>query len=338
MSKSGAEAERLCREREQAKPGWFSRPVHPGICVLVITSCLALAVSELGLRLFLFQSFPDFKLNTRPTLGFQYDPKLGWFPVPNSHESFEFIHHTISMVQNSKGFRDIEPTFDKRPGVVFLGDSFVWGYSVDTDDRFTERLRRRHPDRQVYNFGVAGYGTDQEYLLLQQHFQEYHPRVVFLVFCTENDHTDNCSNGDCSWAFKPYFKLGSAGLELCGVPVPRSDRIFCLQQPILSKSWLIRLGMRAWGNHRSPAPPRATDPTTTILQGIRNYVCDHGAVFCVGLTGPDPQLECFLISSKIPYVDLSAAQRLEGDWHWSSEGNAFVAKEIERFLLDRKCL
>jgi hypothetical protein len=285
-----------------------------------------------ALRLFFFQGFPDFKHMTRPTLGYQYDAKLGWFPVPKSHETFNFIHRTISMTQNGRGFRDIEPSLDARPGVLFLGDSFVWGYGVEANERFTELLRSRHPEWQVYNFGVGGYGTDQEYLLLQEHFQEYHPRVVFLVFCTENDHTDNCSNGDAMWAFKPYFSDGAQGLKLRGVPVPLSDRLFCLQEPLLSKLYLSRLAMRAWGNFRSPPPRTDMDPTTAILQALHKYISDHGAVFCVGLTGAHAELERFLRSSKIPCLDLSTDLRLEGDWHWSAKGNAFVADKIERFL------
>jgi hypothetical protein len=321
-----------------SKIPWFSLRIHPGLFVLVTTCCLCLVLCELALRIFFFQAFPDFKRMTRPTFGYQYDPELGWFPAPRTEATFDFVHGTIPIAHNSKGFRDIEPSFDARPGVLFLGDSFVWGYAVDAADRFSDRVRSRHPEWQVYNFGVSGYGTDQEYLLLQEHFQDYHPRVVFLVFCTENDHIDNCSHGDASWAFKPYFRIGSHGLMLRGVPVPCSDRIFFLQHPLLSKSYLNRLVMRAWGNFRSPPPLATTDPTNALLEALHKFVADHGAVFCVGLTGADPQVERFLASSRIPYLDLSTDLKLEGDWHWSSRGNAFVAEKIEKFLIAAKYL
>jgi hypothetical protein len=311
---------------------WFSKQIPPAVVVLVTTLCLGLLLLEVTLRLFFFQWFPDFARMTSPNLGYEYHPRFGWFPVPNSRESFDFIHQTISISHNSNGFRDIEPSFDSRPGVLFLGDSFVWGYGVETGVRFTERLRTRHPEWQIYNCGVAGYGTDQEFLLLQEYLQKFHPRVVFLVFCTENDHLDNCSHGDGTWVFKPYFSLERLGLKLHGIPVPQSDRVFYLQQPLLSKSYLCRLAMRAWGNFRSPAPRATSDPTTAILAAVNQYVLDHGAIFCVGLTSADRDVERFLKRSNIPWLDLSTELRLEGDWHWSSSGNAFVAEKIDRFL------
>lgn len=322
--------------RPARKVAWLSVRVHPGLVVAMTTLFLGLVLSELILRIFLFQRFPDFEKMTPVKLGYQYDSTLGWFPAPNSHETFGHIHQAISLVHNSQGFRDPEPALDSRPGVLFLGDSFTWGYGVDAAERFTDRLRSRHPEWRVFNFGVVGYGTDQEYLLLQKHFEQYKPRLVFLVFCAENDHIDNCSNGDSVWAFKPYFRAGPKGLKLCGVPVPCSDWVFCLHHPLLSKPYLFRMAMRAWGNLRSPRPGSGPDPTTAILEALQKYVSSQGASFCVGITGRDPNIEQFLLRSKIPWLDLSTDLRLEGDWHWSAKGNAYVADKIEQFLVARK--
>jgi lysophospholipase L1-like esterase len=48
--------------------------------------------------------------------------------------------------------------------IVFLGDSFVWGLDSEADERFTELLKAKLPDYKVL-VAVAGFGTDQEYLL-----------------------------------------------------------------------------------------------------------------------------------------------------------------------------
>jgi hypothetical protein len=320
----------------ESRTRWLSVKVHPGVVVLLTTFFAGLVASELALRIFLFQKFPDFERMSPVRLGYKYDPTLGWFPAPNSHEDFGYLQGTVAIDHNSRGFRDPEPTFDSRPRILFLGDSFTWGYCVDRSERFSDRLRQRHPEWQVDNFGVVGYGNDQEFLLLQRHFQEYKPRVVFLIFCTENDHTDNCINGDPVWAFKPYFTVDAKGLKLHGVPVPYSDWVFCLRHPWISKPYLFRLAMRAWGNIRSPRPSQEHDPTTAILAALQKYVKDQGAVFCVGTTGRDDKLEKFMRDSGIPWLDLSTDLRLEGDWHWSSAGNAHVAGKIEEFLLKEK--
>lgn len=309
-----------------------SATVSPKIVVLVTSLWLSLVLCELGLRLFMFQSFPDFKRVSRATLGYRYHRRYGWFPVPRAHTTFTFGARPISIVNNSKGLRDIEPVRDGRPGVLFLGDSFVWGYNVQAGERFTEKLRRRHPEWQVYNVGVVGYGTDQEYLLLQDCFRNYKPRLVFLIFCTENDFIDNCSNGGGSLYFKPYFTEQSDSLQQHGVPVPFSDKVFCSRCPLISKSYLARLAMRAWGNLRCPAPPFEREPTRALVRAMHDYVDKHGATFCVGLTRSDQSFERFLAGAKIPFLDLSTKLRVKGGWHWSPEGHTYVADKIDQFL------
>jgi hypothetical protein len=185
---------------------FFSKPVPPQVVLTVTTVCAVLAISELSLRLFLGQKFLDFNRMQGETLAYDYDRRLGWFPAPNSKkEALCVSARTIAVSHNCDGFRDPEPVFDQRPSIVFLGDSFTWGYNVESTERFTEVLRQRHRDWRVCNWGVVGYGNDQEYVLLRKDFERYQPQVVFLVFCTENDHVDNCGNGGGLWYYKPYF-------------------------------------------------------------------------------------------------------------------------------------
>ncbi len=319
--------------------GLLSLKVHPGLAMMVTTFWAGVALTELALRMLLFQNFPDYDLHFQHEgLGYSYDRELGWFPVANSQKTLCVNGQTLFFAHNSKGFRDPEPSLDARPGIVFLGDSFVWGYRVNAEDLFTEKLRARHPEWRVFNFGVVGYGNDQEYLLLRKYFEEYRPQLVFLVFCTENDRLDNRTRSGGRRPYKPYFTVEAKGLKLHGVPVPLCDWIFCLRHPTLSKSYLARLTIQAWANFRCPKPPANEDPSIPILAAINRYVSEHGATFCVGLNGPDAEMESWLRNSGIPWVDLSTALRGEGDFHWSPEGHAFVARKIDQFLTSGKFL
>ena len=68
--------------------------------------------------------------------------------------------------------------------------------------------------------GVSGFGTDQEYLLLQKLWPKVKPAVVVLIFCTDNDRDDNRSNIRYEGYQKPYFMLTAQGsLVLAGQPV-----------------------------------------------------------------------------------------------------------------------
>ena len=69
--------------------------------------------------------------------------------------------------------------------MLFMGDSFVWGVDAEAEERFTDLLRGRIPDLAIVNAGVSGFGTDQEYLLLQRIWPKIEPKVVVLIFCTD---------------------------------------------------------------------------------------------------------------------------------------------------------
>ena len=121
---------------------------------------------------------------------------------------------------------DDEYVKSNKPVIMFLGDSFVWGYDVEKEERFTEKLRKYMPDWSIYNLGVSGYGNDQEYLLLQKYYDKFRPEIVFVVFCTDNDRDDNSYNNINGGYFKPYFEIEEGNLKLKDQPVPLSANYY----------------------------------------------------------------------------------------------------------------
>src|SRR5262249_844802 len=161
------------------------------LILLLATAVVSLGLTELVLRL-------AFHKKLAPTLEerilpYRSDAQLGWFPAPNTTKQVSGCR-TITATHNSRGFRDVEPPQNKKPGIIFLGDSLVWGFDVEASERFTEKLQARHKNWNIYNFGISGYGTDQEFLLLQRYFDLYRPRAVVLVICGDNDNEDNAWN------------------------------------------------------------------------------------------------------------------------------------------------
>jgi lysophospholipase L1-like esterase len=300
------------------------------IFLVAVSLCFAAALAEMGLRFFFHG---DFRVRVHYyNLQFGYDPVLGWFPVQGSRGDF-VGSRLFHIAHNRLGFRGPEPVQDGRPRIMFLGDSFVWGYDAEEPERFTEKLQVRHPEWNILNFGVSGYGTDQEYLLLQRVFEPYKPRLVFLVVCAANDLTDNCTNRQGEY-FKPYFSCGQDQLKLEGVPVPQGERVFMMQHKLLSRSYLIRLLVAAYSRLAHPLRGPDTDPTFALLKAIRTYVRQRGANFAVGLTASMPSIERLLKHEGIPYVDLSTSRRYPSETgeHWSPEGHDFVCDKIEGLL------
>ena len=292
---------------------------------------LCIAGSDIGLGI-LFKKRLLVEHDER-NLTYGYDSELGWFPTPNSRKTFTG-GRTIHVSHNARGFRDIEHVVGPKPRMVVIGDSFVWGYDVEQQDRFTEKLRASLGDWSIYNLGVSGYGTDQEYLLLKREYDFYKPQIVFLVFCRDNDEDDNSSNRRYGAFYKPYFTVGANGLTLRGVPVPKSEKYFFAQHELLAKSSWVRLFALAYF-HRT-APPTyvsRTSPTHAILADMQQFVQSKGGRLLIGLQKPYPELEQFLKDQKIPYVDLSNPYIFAtGAHHWTPEGHTLVSERIKAFL------
>jgi hypothetical protein len=168
---------------------------------------LTVGILEVGLRVInlrYLRSVPGNELLHQPKL-FRFDSEVGWSPVPNNIATFSELRN-YSVSNNSDGLRDIEHDSALKPTLLFVGDSLVWGYNVEADERFTEILRQRIPNYRVVNAGVSGFGTDQEYLLLRRLWPRFEPSIVVLIYCSGNDREDNSISRRYEGYFKPYIR------------------------------------------------------------------------------------------------------------------------------------
>lgn len=263
---------------------------------------------------------------------YRYDRELGWFPKENSKGKL-YRSRVIDVQHNSRGFRDSEHLVSNKPRIIFLGDSFVWGFDVEKNERFTEKLRRKIPEWSVYNLGVIGYGTDQELILLAQQYNYYNPDIVFVLFCTENDDSDNTHNIVYDGYHKPYFEIEDDILLLSGTPVPKSFNHHLSKNDFISKLYWCRLMAKAYYLLTSPPSLELENVTPHLILKIEELVKSQGAQLIVGSTGSHPDLSNFLSSRNIAYVDLSNPHRYPGyGFHWTPDGHSFVSEKIFDFL------
>ena len=319
----------LARENPRVSSVRISR----GKLLLLLGSLVfCLAASELTLRLFFAKTFPP--TDDERSLLYEYDETLGWFPAKSTSRRFT-ASRTVTVTHNSRGFRDPEPELNGNPGIMFLGDSFVWGFDVEAEERFTDKLQQRHPDWNICNLGVSGYGTDQQFLLLQAQFEHYKPRVVFVVFCTDNDTDDNSYNLRSGGYYKPFFTIaGPTSLTLNGVPVPRSERAILAKHTFLGRFYLTRLLVRAYSKRRAPPGVQVvTNPTGPILLAMRSYVVRRGGFFAVAMQEGNEDLKNYLRRFQIPWLALRTTNRYESfGGHWTPDGHTEVCDQIEGFL------
>ena len=175
-------------------------------------------------------------------------PTLGHFHVPNFRGWIKAPHFTVHLAFNQLGFRDARRSYAKSPGtyrILALGDSYVEAAQVQADETVTSRLERALGERasqsvEVVNAGVFGYGTAQQYLLLDQEGENVAPDLILLFFCHCNDVPNNnyrleLPDADLGRALKPYFDMGEYDDELKLIPAPPPSRSTSVRQ--LLREW-----------------------------------------------------------------------------------------------------
>lgn len=267
------------------------------------------------------------------SLTYRHDSTLGWFPREGSRKKFTG-GRTVEVRHNAMGFRDAERGAKRGPRLAVVGDSFVWGYDVEAEERFGEKLEKLLPGWEVLNLGVSGYGTDQEYLLSRRWLPELRPDVVFL-FYSLNDSRDNATNFRYGAYPKPYFVKEGGALVLRGVPVPKSLASLFGERPLLFRSYLARAVAAALRAGSLPQPLRVPDLAADLLLAERALVESLGGRFAMAFVERHKGLQAFCEERGVPYLDFSDAQQYPELGHWTPAGHGLVAERMAAFLRER---
>ena len=307
------------------------------VCIVLLTTLATSIALEFTLRLIDLRILRE--ASDERSLSYRYDAELGWMPIPNS-SSVVTTARTIHAEHNSLGFRDIEFLPGARPTMLFMGDSFVWGVDAEANERFTDLLRSRISNYTIVNAGVSGFGTDQEYLLLQRIWVTIQPTVVVLIFCTDNDRKDNSLSERYDSYQKPYFVPAADGtLMLHGQPVPYSRQVYIKESWLVRHLWLARLAVSVYVEVRYPKVWRS-DPTELLVGKVRDFVAAHGARLFIGLQSTDSELLQFLRAENIPFATFDGADAYPENFgaHWTPEGHKIVAERLFKLLSDNNII
>lgn len=186
-----------------------------GSFLLLILGCgLAFLVAEGALRLLL----PGYVASAGIEQNFfcRFDDELGWRPLPDvsgqhqRHGFSVFVHQNQFGLRGPNTMRREKTTTTTR--MLVLGDSYVWGYGVDQDRIFTDP-QVHQSEMELINFGVSGYGTDQEFLLYLREGTFFEADEVVLAFTPYNDVENNLSPKQYD-KLKPYFTISGHQLVL----------------------------------------------------------------------------------------------------------------------------
>lgn len=161
--------------------GAFKKLLLAG-CSFAVAMVCGVAGLEVWLRATTTQALPPGLWRTHPERGHELRP------------GFVGVSYDAPVHINTDGLRDFERAVDRSPmthRVAVFGDSMTFGIGVPIEQTFPKVLERGLEDAgrraQVFNFGVSGYNTEQEYQYLREAFDRYAPEVVVWQFTTSND-------------------------------------------------------------------------------------------------------------------------------------------------------
>lgn len=125
------------------------------------------------------------------------DDKLGWVPSPDyvvrqgHRRDAAGEEYDVDIRVGTNGFRaygDSTQTNTKKR-LFIIGDSFTHALEVSDNKTYFAKLRDALP-LEVFAYGAGGYGTLQEYLVLDQQMDTVKPDAVLLQYCF-NDFINN---------------------------------------------------------------------------------------------------------------------------------------------------
>jgi len=117
-----------------------------------------------------------------------FDQRLGWRPRSDLDANYlaqnDDIYHVVTDREGWAGRRSLDDS-----EVVVIGDSFAFGYGVDTGSSFADL----NPKLAIKGIGAPGYSMVQSVLLMENLAGRLAGKLVVCFVCLENDLEDNLS-------------------------------------------------------------------------------------------------------------------------------------------------
>ena len=168
------------------------------LVTLAFLSVAALVLGETALRLYQFSRYGSGALGSEHGL-YVRDPALGWKMRENM--SFDTTEtdasgrkHPVHFQTFTGGFRAFGDPRSPRKKLFFIGDSYTAATGVSNDLTYFGRIGALK-EAEIFAYGGPGYGSLQEFMVLDKYLDAIGPDAVIIQFCW-NDFLDNNYNLD----------------------------------------------------------------------------------------------------------------------------------------------
>jgi len=148
----------------------------------------------------------------------EYNFERGWTLIPNLKNKLHYAAVINSDKDGSRGKNKI----NSNKKVLFYGDSFCFGEGVDDEETIPAFFEKKFKNIKSINYGVHGYGIDQQYLFLKDTISKHNPNLTCFII-VDNDFRRNFM--DFRDYAKPKFILKDGKIVLTNTPVPKPEDI-----------------------------------------------------------------------------------------------------------------
>ncbi|KFZ43958.1 hypothetical protein DS62_13360 [Smithella sp. SC_K08D17] len=225
----------------------FHKELRYSILLLILSCTVSLLVAEVVARIF----FPI--SDGRDNVTIDGTPVKEWFEPGTVYRQVSNEYDAVTTITD-KGHR--VPGVDGNPDVIFIGDSFTYGYGLRDDETFS-RIYCQQLQLACVNLGMPGSGTLKQVERLEQYITQWHwkPKQVKLFFfgmsgsfSAGNDFVDNYDRYTREHAAQADVQRSGDAQALRAEPtVGLTERIIALQTSVLGHSTLMRLVKYYWG-------------------------------------------------------------------------------------------
>ncbi len=178
------------------------------------------------------------------------DSQLGWRATENyqfngKKYSSNGIEYSVTLSQDRNGFRMFGDPKSGKPKAFVIGDSFTQAVEVSNDKTYYAPLKSS--DIEVFAYGGGGYGSLQEFMILDKYYDVIKPDFIVWQYST-NDFINNsaelemASTMNNNGMLRPYWtdagisyvlpkkhatsiQLALRYCRLCYIVLNRSDKL-----------------------------------------------------------------------------------------------------------------
>jgi hypothetical protein len=147
------------------------------IALVVLMGVVTFAALEVGLRGF-------FAIRNRLVLQKNdFSSQLGWKTTANYHFKGTVPGYgTVDYSTTNDGFRVFGDVNTSKIKILVLGDSSTQAFQVSDGNAYYDILRKGRDDIEIFAYGSGGYGSLQEFLMLDAFYDKIRPDIILWQF------------------------------------------------------------------------------------------------------------------------------------------------------------